>query len=186
MRETTLTSGFTMMEMVILMAVIAILAALALPNASNYIDNNRLNAAAADMVVTMQTARSEAVGRNVAVTICAATGTGTACRPDGHRWELGWLMFVDSDADRKVDGGEEVIQYHQALNKNLTLRGSSEINKPITFFPSGRTSITSTQTMILCDSRGFGEHAKGLVVSILGRASVTKATDMGKTACILF
>jgi type IV fimbrial biogenesis protein FimT len=181
--KSTLRFGFTMMEMVILMAVVAILAALALPNASSYIDDNRLNAAAADMVVTMQAARSEAVGRNAAVTICAATDNGSACRPAGHRWELGWLMFVDNDADRAVDSGEEVIQYHRALNENLTLRGTSEINNPITFFPSGRTSITSTQTMILCDARGFGDDAKGLVVSILGRASVMKATDTGKSAC---
>lgn len=172
-----------MMEMVILMAVIAILAALVLPNASSYIDDNRLSAAAADMVVTMQTARSEAVGRNAAVTLCAATDSGAACRPTGHLWERGWLMFVDNDADRAVDGGEEVIQFHQALNQKLTLRGTSEINNPITFFPSGRTSITSTQTMILCDARGFGADAKGLVVSILGRASVMKATDTGQTAC---
>jgi type IV fimbrial biogenesis protein FimT len=175
-------TGFTLMEMVILMAIIAIIAAVAMPNAGGYIDNNRMSAAASDMMAALQTGRSEAVGRNSAITLCTVNSSATGCAGDAN-WEAGWLLFVDEDADGAVDAGEEIIQYHEPIVGGVTLRGTAGVNGPITFFPSGRTSITSTQTLILCDHRGFGDDARGLVVSILGRASVMKAPATGLTTC---
>ena len=90
---------------------------------------------------------------------------------------------MDRDSDDSVDSGEEIIQYHEAFAENVTIRGTSGVDEPITFFPSGRTSITSTQTLIVCDYRGFTEDAKGLVISILGRAGVTQAMSTNQTSC---
>jgi type IV fimbrial biogenesis protein FimT len=176
-------SGFSLMEMVIVMALIAIVAALALPNSGGWIDNNRLSSAASDLVVAMQTGRAEAVGRNAPVTLCKKNAAGTACIQTGG-WDQGWLLFVDTDSDATLDSGEEVLQVHDAIKGNLSFHGTSQVKDFITFRASGRTSVTSTQTLILCDTRGFGIHAKGLVVSILGRASVMAAPDTGQTACL--
>ena len=184
MKKSLHNSGFTLMEMVIVLAIIAIIASLAIPNAGDYVDNNRLAAAASDLAVAMQTARSESVGRNAPVTICASTQNGTQCRDASERWEKGWLIFVDDDTDDKIDAGEEVIQFHEAFADNVTIRGTSGIDEPVTFFPSGRTSISSTQTLILCDHRGFGKDAKGIVVTILGRASIVAAQSTGENSCI--
>jgi type IV fimbrial biogenesis protein FimT len=153
-----------------------------MPNAGGYIDNNRMSAAASDMTAALQTGRSEAVGRNSAITLCTSNSTQTGCAGQAE-WEKGWLLFVDTNADGALDAGEEVLQYHGAMVGQVTLRGTAGVDGSITFFPSGRTSITSTQTIILCDHRGFGDDAKGLVVSILGRASVMKAAATGQSAC---
>ena len=176
-------SGFTLMELVIVMAIISIVAVMTIPNASDYVDNNRLSAAASDMAAALQTARSEAVGRNAPITMCASNAAGNKCRSGFRRWENGWLIFVDQDDDDTIDSGEEVLQFHEALRGNLTMRGTQGV-APITFFPSGRTSLTSTQELIICDHRGFGDDAKGLVVSILGRASIMSAKSTNQTSCI--
>ena len=176
-------NGFTLLEMAIVLAIIAIVAGLTIPNAGNYVDNNRLSAAASDMAVALQTARAESVGRNAPVTLCASNANGTQCGDSAHQWEKGWILFVDEDRDDTVDAGEEVIQYHKPLAGNLTIRGTAGVDEAVTFFPSGRTSISSTQTLILCDYRGFGDDAKGLVVSILGRASIMAAESTSESTC---
>lgn len=175
--------GFTLFELAIVLAIIAIVAALAIPNAGNYVDNNRLSAAASDMAVALQTARAESVGRNIPVTMCVSNAGGTQCSGAADQWEKGWILFEDQDSDDTVDAGEEVIQYHDSLSGRVTIRGTSGADEAITFFPSGRTSITSTQTLILCDHRGFGEDAKGLVLSILGRASIMAADSTSENTC---
>ena len=84
-------TGFTLMEMVILMAIIAIIAAVAMPNAGGYIDNNRMSAAASDMTAALQAGRSESVGRNSAITLCTSNSTAISitsgtCRPRFFPW----------------------------------------------------------------------------------------------------
>lgn len=175
--------GFTLMEMIILMVIIAVLAAMALPGADDYAADNRLSAATSDLMAAMQTARSEAVGRNAPVTLCASNAAKDDCR-DAAEWEQGWLVFVDGNGDGDIDSGEEVLQYHDPVGGKVTLRGTAGLNQPLTFFPSGRTSISSTQTFIVCDERGFGDDARGMVVSILGRASAMKASATSQDACI--
>lgn len=183
MKTSSRYSGFTLMELVIVLAVIAIIATLAIPNAGGYVDNNRMASAASDLATALQTARAESVGRNSPVTLCVSNPAGTQCGDAPGQWDQGWILFVDSDTDDTVDAGEEIIQYHEPLAGSLTIRATSGADEPVTFFPSGRTSISSTQTLVLCDHRGFGKDAKGLVLSILGRASIMAAESTSEDSC---
>ena len=172
-----------MMEMLITITILGIIAALGLPSLNEFIEDNRLGAAAGDMVTAMQTGRSEAVGRNAYVTLCKKNSGGTDCVTSGG-WQQGWLIFVDVDGDGTVDGGDEILAIHDALLGALTFHGTSGVEDLITFRPSGQTSVTSLQTMVLCDQRGFIDDAKALVISIMGRASTMSATDSGQTDCL--
>ncbi len=180
--------GVTMMEMVITLLILGMVAALGLPSLNGFIEGNRLNAAIADLQSSMQTARSEAVGRNAYVTLCPINSSGNNCGAWVNRgWHHGWYIFVDVDGDARIDGGDgdEIIYIHDALLGSLTLHGTAGVRNFITFRPSGMTSVTSTQTFILCDGRGFVDEAKGLVVSIMGRGSTMSATSTNQTSCLL-
>lgn len=166
------------------LAMLAILLTQALPSPEAYINDSRLRAGANDLVASMQISRAEAVGRNTAVTLCKANAGGTACVTAGG-WHQGWIVFEDPDRDATVDTGEEVLQVRESLNGKITLYGTSGVEDFITFRASGQTSIASTQVMVFCDERGFGAKAKGLVISILGRASVMPAPDTGATTCLV-
>lgn len=172
------------MELMVVLAIVSIVTLLAMPDGSQYRNDNRLRAATNDMVVAMQASRAEAVGRNAAVTLCITNADYTDCAGSGG-WHEGWLIFVDADQDATVDSGEEIVQIHDPLQGRLTLYGTSQASTDITFRASGQTSITSTQTLIACDERGFSDDAKGLIVTILGRASSMSAPDTGQTTCLV-
>jgi type IV fimbrial biogenesis protein FimT len=183
MKHSTHTYGFTLLELMVVLSIVSIISLMAMPDSAQYRNDNRLRAATNDLVVAMQAARSEAVGRNVATTLCKKNVAGTDCSADGG-WHQGWLIFVDPDQDASVDVGEEVIKVHEPLGGLVTFYGTTGVADSITFRASGQTSVGSTQTLIICDENGFSAHSKGMIVTILGRASVMSAPDTGQTDCL--
>ena len=185
MKSLSKNRGLTLMEMIVALMIIGLIATLGAPNLSEFIDDNRLNAAVGDLVSSIQGARAEAVGRNAYVTLCKKNAAGTGCVTAGG-WQQGWIIFVDVDADGVVDGGDgdEVVAVHDALLGSVTLQGTAGVANLITFRPSGQTSIINMQAIIACDSRGFVADSKGMVISIMGRASTMSAADTGQTSCL--
>lgn len=96
-----LLSGFTLIEVLMTIVVLAILAAVAVPGFSVWLPNYRLKAAARDMVSNFQLAKLTAVKRNTncAITFNQAIGART----------YDYVVYVDSDKDLEYDTGEEVI-----------------------------------------------------------------------------
>lgn len=84
-------AGFTLIEVMVTVAVLAILAAVALPAMAGLINNNRLASQANDLVADIHLARSEAVRRNRIITLCRTTD-GSTCAAANGRWNQ-WLVF---------------------------------------------------------------------------------------------
>ena len=144
-------SGITLIELMVVVALVAILAAMAAPNLSDLFINNRLSTAANELVAALNTARSEAMKRGAVVTMrrCGSVDPETGCAAasgKGEDWGGGWFMFVDLNRDRSRDGGEEILRLGQAVNSPLTLyqntvtMGSAAQNGTIAFCPDGRLS----------------------------------------------
>lgn len=90
--------GFTLIELMVTLAVAAILLAIATPSFTSIINSNRLASAANEMVAVIQTARMEAVRRNTTVSVCAGC--------DGNADSL--VAYVDANDDDDADAGEIV------------------------------------------------------------------------------
>ena len=88
MKKFTRNAGVSMMEMLITLLILGMVAAIGLPSLNGFIEDNRLNAAIADLQSSMQTARSEAVGRNAYVSMCKKNTGGTDCVTSGG-WQQG-------------------------------------------------------------------------------------------------
>ena len=86
--------GFTVLELMITVTVLAILATVAIPNMRSTIQNNRMTAQANGFLTAFQLARSEALKRNAPVSVCPSSD-GSEC---GSDWEDGWIVFVDEDS----------------------------------------------------------------------------------------
>ncbi len=82
-------AGFTLIELMVVVAIVAILAALAAPSFADLLRRNRLSAAVSALQVSLSLARSEAVkrGADARVTVAANTLAGA--------WTNGWTVFVD-------------------------------------------------------------------------------------------
>lgn len=174
--------GFTLIELIIALVILAVLAALSAPSMSTFIKNNQQTAITNELIADILSARSEAVHLNNPVTICK-TNTMTTCMVSGdsEEWEEGWFIFRDNDGDGVVDGGvDSILRIHdEPISPGITIVGTDPAAPSgkliaLTFLPSGRPqSFTGGGTFTLCDSRGTN-MAKGISVSPSGRPFASK------------
>lgn len=169
--------GFTLIELVVTLAIGAILLGLASPSFQATILNNRIATHTNDFLSALSLARSEALKRDKPVVLCKS-GDLASCASTGH-WDQGWIIFVDDDDDAVVDSasGEVVIRAHGPLGGDDTLQGTSAISNYISFGTNGfpRTIAGDFQfgtlTFGLCGADG---EKSTIVMNKTGRARVVK------------
>ncbi len=165
--------GFTAVELIITMAIAALLLTIGVPSFQNMVKDKRM-ATAVDIVLTdLEIAKSEAMTRNQSIIVCRHNGettSPTGCN-NSAQWEDGWVVFVDSNADGKVDTGE-LLRVTGALGPGLDLGFS---NATITFNSRGFAS-GSAGTLELCDDRGYAKGMK-LILASSGFVQTEHATQ---------
>jgi len=106
-------SAFSLIELMVALVIVAILAAIAAPSFTTMISNNRMLSQAQDMTGGFKLARSEAIKRGTAVTLCPSSN-GTSCI-DNSSLDSGWIVFVDNSNPGVVNTGEEIITYRNQV-----------------------------------------------------------------------
>lgn len=155
-------AGFTLVELMVTCAVIAIVAVVGLPAITWLINAGRLQGQASDLSASLQLARSEAVRRNASVSVCAS-GDGSTC--DGTWTNL--ITVVDSD--------DEVLNV-LAVRPPVQVSGSAT---SITYRPNGFTTAVSFTVCIPTDSPKQNQR----VVSVAAGGSVSTSKADGGGAC---
>lgn len=105
-------AGLTLVEVMVTVAILALLLGLAAPSFKPLLERWRVQQAVGAMTSTMQLARSEAVkrGGNVVIQKNADNTDGCTLAATAADWGCGWIVFVDSDASGSFTAGEEVLQ----------------------------------------------------------------------------
>ncbi|MCC7464215.1 MAG: GspH/FimT family pseudopilin [Gammaproteobacteria bacterium] len=174
--------GFTLIELMVVLALAAIMLGLAVPNMRQFILNNRLTSGANDLLRAVNQARSEAIKRQGIVTLCATDEPDEdepAC--SGNAFS-GWVVFVDGDADGAFDNGEVKLSSGSTASG---VRVSSDHDGILCYAPSGFAGVdcgglAPTQNIVLCDARfdagdETGANAgRALIVTTTGRGRVTR------------
>lgn len=161
--------GFTLIEMLVVITLVGILAALAFPNFRTLIQNQRIGTQANDFIADLGFARSEAVKRVGQVGVCVSTD-GATCT--GGSWNAGRVIFFDSNNDGAWDGQDLVLRVRDSLGGSNTLRPNVALpNDTVLFGPRGTLAAGGPTTFAICDGRG-PSHGKAVMINAVGQARV--------------
>jgi type IV fimbrial biogenesis protein FimT len=146
-------TGFTLIELMVTIAIAAILLGVAIPSFTATIASSRLTTNANELVTALNLARSEAVKRGVSVSVrevdnFSSTNSGAAAAASYH-WEKGWDVFTDVDSDGNFEAGDVLIKTYAPLKSSYTLRGNNFSNF-IRFTSSGQSNTNGS--FVICDN----------------------------------
>lgn len=168
--------GFTLVELVVTMAVALILVTIAAPNLRVFIQNSRLATQVNDLIADVNFARSEAIKRRSNVGVCKSTNSMSCA--GGGAWRDGRLVFADMNNNGSFDVGETVLRFREQLggsDDTLTSPGPD----PVIFDSRGAASSPAGgTTFTFCDNRG-ASNGKLVNLNSTGQATVAAGAPGG-------
>lgn len=154
--------GFSLIEAMIVIIIIGILTAIAIPAFEAMTINSKLRAYSSSLISSVYLARNEAIKRNASVTLCASTN-GSSCSATSD-WKDGWIVI----------SGSTVIEYQQALAYGYSIiRSGAAAN--VIFQPSG-VGATSSEFKVCKALPTAGDSEYMVRIGATGRPSKTKTT----------
>ena len=125
--------GFTLIELMVTVVILAVLMAIAIPNFRGVIMSNKLSSQSNELLAALQYARSESIRRNVRVTFCQSAN-GTSCSTNAA-W-TGWLVFADSNRNNTADA-DEAIRTGTLVDPTQLVESSNISSDRFNFYPDG-------------------------------------------------
>jgi type IV fimbrial biogenesis protein FimT len=177
--------GFTLVELMVTIAVVAILAAVAVPGLQAFVARSGMNGVRDDFAIALQRARLDAINRNTCVSVCqlaAAGGTQCATGAAVGQWHQGWVTYVDAACSGALTAAD-VISVRQPGNARYTLQvGNGGAVGVMTFDPRGAL-VAGVATFEVRDARDRNSpHGRDITVSRQGRVQVGPAPATTSTA----
>lgn len=173
--------GFSLIELLTALTVLAVLVALAIPSFTALINSNRLAAQSNEMVAGLQEARLESLRSNRRVTVCRSTD-GATCNTAAGTWTR-WISFVDTNGNGIADGGETLLR-SSSIKTPLQVRSTNQV---LTFRADGMARnnasgalVENTFNVCIPTSRP-AQNKRSVTLASGSRVAVT--TPAGNGAC---
>jgi type IV fimbrial biogenesis protein FimT len=159
--------GYTLIELMVILAVLSILFSVGLPLMNIFFESNRMVSNTNEIVSGLNIARSEAIKQQMRVTMCQSSNT-TSCS-GSDQWEDGWIVFQDPNGNATVDAGERILRLSAGAEGNEVTVRSDDVNNQIassvTFtsrgLPKTLNGGSQSGTFRICDGRGRRANADG-------------------------
>ena len=161
-------SGFSLIELLVVMTILSVLLVVSLPNFQNMIESSGTNSQAKLFLTTLNLARSEAIKRGGNVAICASTD-GADCDEDA--WGEGWIVFFDANDDANgltgsVDANDTLIRVFDSVGSTNETTFSVDLFEYNTL---GYSATDGTQTLLICPASSNAANARSVVIGPSGR-----------------
>jgi type IV fimbrial biogenesis protein FimT len=163
----------TVVELLIIVAALAVVILLAVPGSSMLIENYRLKSASSNLVEGLNLARGEALRRGSTVRVCPSSN-GRFCRSDGD-WAQGWLVYTDGNGDGVVQD-IELIRAFEGPNVNVRIisRGAAETGAAFTVAGLVPANGSDTGEFVVCHA---GSSRDARIILVDGEGWVSLASD---------
>lgn len=137
--------GFTLIELMITLAIAAIVMSIGIPSFREVIRNNRIMTQTNELVTALNLARIEAVKRGIPVTICKASYPGNATAPPtacstSASWNDGWIIYADPGANNgtiTTSEGDEILRVKEAMATGFKLGIGGTFANWVAYLPTG-------------------------------------------------
>ena len=167
-------SGFTLLELLITLVVGAILMAVAAPSFTEFLRQSQLTSQTNDFLGAINIARSEAVKRSAAVTLCAsADNSAPTPTCGGADWDDGWIVFTDPDKDEVLGAGEVLLISHDPLDGGSTFVSTDATITSFNYLSRGAIEIPGGAAQITISSSVSGiDNVRCITLNSAGRPAV--------------
>lgn len=155
-----LATGFSLIELMVVMAILGVLAVLAGPSFVDAIKRYKINSISNELTSSMQLARVESIRRHVPVLLSRRTGCSNTLI-DINDWSCGWEIVVDTNSNSAKNANEPVLQVtevptgfgvmHTGLGAVMTFNvwGQAGVGQKFVITPSEGLSGTTTTTLCM-------------------------------------
>lgn len=175
--------GFTLIELVITVALMVIMLAIATPSFVSYRRNSELVSIANNFMAALNAARSEGMKRNMYAMVVPVN--------NDNDWSSGWVVFVDVNADGEYDSGDIVVLREEALPSYITVSGNgstSETKSHVRYDGSGFSRpigslANATLSISRNDANSDFRQIRRVKIAVTGRARVCTPQSASDTNC---
>lgn len=161
-------SGFTLVELMVVVAIVAVLIMLATPSWRSMQVRNAIRALVNDYTLSVYFAKTEAVRQNSPVTVCPSTN-GTTCTNSGL--ELGWVVFVGM-----ANAAAPTLLQDTPPRPRVrtTFSDNALANQAVTFLPNGQPVATfAGNTLRVCPTDAeYNPLSRNVVMNRTARINV--------------
>lgn len=144
----TVDAGFTLIELMVTIALIAILLALAAPSLNEFAIKSRIKNVGNEFASSVLKVRNEAISKNTCMTLCMSDTIDSAlpsCKTTGSDWQVGWIGFINTTCDTTIAGPtsiEDVVLARRSIGDNYMLNSqASTPRRKLTFNTRGYPSL---------------------------------------------
>jgi type IV fimbrial biogenesis protein FimT len=168
-------AGFTLLDLLIAIAIGAVLVLMAVPSYRAWIADIELRDRVEALVNALSLARAEAIKRDARVNLCHSAD-GAQCAATGS-WETGWLIYADANHNGDLDADETVIRVEGPARSGITVQGNRPVADYVSYTGLGHTRMINGAlqmgTFAICRA---GHNAVDVVLANGGRVRVSRTT----------
>lgn len=173
----TRTCGFTLIELMFAVLILAILTTIAAPNFISFVKTNRAESEIREVASALAFARSAAVSRGKPISVCRSNDNATC----SGSWTDGWIVFIDNGTAGKVDGDDKVLRSGQGSGadtlKVYSYATSSTTTKTAEDYVQfdNRGTVDKRFNFVVCDSDNDTRYARAVLLGEIGRLLLSQS-----------